>query len=210
MPNWVSNTINVTGDDANLVIQSMLTDDEVDFEKIVPRPDELKHTSSPQEVKDYSEEEYQKALKEAIENPVHKDFISYPPLTRERSERYTKEYGANNWYDWSFNNWGTKWNVNGSYLEGDTVQFDTAWSCPMPIVQALSTRFPKNPIHIQWADEDMGYNVGQATLVNGEVVSENIPEGGSKEAYEIYFNENGNEDEYRYNEETGEYEYIED
>jgi len=64
--------------------------------------------------------------------------------------------GANNWYDWRVNNWGTKWDVDGedSFYTNElkdfdtledgtersvlTLAFDTAWSPPEGIFEELS------------------------------------------------------------------------
>ena len=58
-------------------------------------------------------------------------------LGREEEEKY----GKNNWYHWSINNWGTKWNAVGTRVElnGGSLYytFDTAWDCPREIVNAL-------------------------------------------------------------------------
>ena len=49
-----------------------------------------------------------------------------------------EKYGAATWYGWSIRNWGTKWNAGETViLDRDTIQFDTAWSNPAPIVQKL-------------------------------------------------------------------------
>lgn len=49
------------------------------------------------------------------------------------------------WYNWSIENWGTKWNAyEGSIkIEGDKaiVLFRTAWSVPYPIISAFANRF---------------------------------------------------------------------
>lgn len=81
------------------------------------------------------------------------------------------ESGVVCWYEWSYANWGTKWNAYASDLARFTegvVTFETAWNHPTPVVRALSMRFPEAPIHVQWADEDMGYNVGRYTILAGE------------------------------------------
>jgi len=58
-------------------------------------------------------------------------------LGREEEEKY----GDNNWYRWSIDNWGTKWNAVGTRVElkdGSLYYtFDTAWDCPREIVNAL-------------------------------------------------------------------------
>ena len=98
-------------------------------------------------------------------------------------------YNAPTWYRWCTRNWGTKWNTDeGCKLRDDnTLHFETAWSTPLPVLNALSKKFPSVTFFHQWSDEDLGYNVGQVTLLNGTVIQENIPEGGSKEAYDLAF-----------------------
>ena len=58
-------------------------------------------------------------------------------LGREEEEKY----GKNNWYDWSIENWGTKWNSVDTRVEenGSTLSYNfmTAWDCPREIVNAL-------------------------------------------------------------------------
>jgi hypothetical protein len=57
--------------------------------------------------------------------------------------------------------------------------------------------FPEVTFEVKYADEDFGYNVGEFVLFGGEVVSENIPDGGSVEALEIAMNiQYGTPDEY--------------
>ena len=53
-----------------------------------------------------------------------------------------KKYGAENWYDWACNNWGTKWNSCHTEIiedekDGLTYTFDTAWDCPREVVEKL-------------------------------------------------------------------------
>ena len=69
-------------------------------------------------------------------------------------------YGKNNWYDWSIDNWGTKWNAYSDALdkENNTITFDTAWSCPLLILNALAELCYKHGVCFtgKWADEDCG------------------------------------------------------
>ncbi len=78
--------------------------------------------------------------------------------------------------DWQRDKWGTKWNACEPRhdFEAGTMQFDTAWACPKPVLVELSKRFPDEEITITYADEDIGCNCGTFTLKAGEVVSENI------------------------------------
>lgn len=87
-----------------------------------------------------------------------------------------KLFGSNNWYDWSVTNWGTKWNsydvkyikaIGNEDTYGSTimVKFETAWSPPIPVLEAIA-RLGYEVTHA-WSDEDgdewHGFN-----LINGE------------------------------------------
>lgn len=102
-----------------------------------------------------------------------------------------EKYGADNcWYNWSVNNWGTKWNA---YFQPDkrstedTIFFTTAWNSPIELIHKLSWIFPNVELCLSWADEDFGYNLGEIIFKDGVTVKEYIPEGGSQEAKEMFF-----------------------
>jgi hypothetical protein len=78
------------------------------------------------------------------------------------------------WYVWSNDNWGTKWNaygqdnpVNQSRGNSDPIRFSTAWSTPYPVMVALSAKYPDLTIRVDYADEDAGSNCGFYVLKNG-------------------------------------------
>lgn len=99
-----------------------------------------------------------------------------------------QNYGAPTWYEWSVEHWGTKWNAyDFDYDKDKTIYFNTAWSAPHNILQALSEKYPEVQLEHSWADEDIGYNVGERTYQGGERIYENIPLGGSKEAFDMAF-----------------------
>ena len=81
-------------------------------------------------------------------------------------------YGAPTWYEWRCdgNHWNTKWNSYdaGPYDGGDSITFETAWSAPHPVIQALSEKYPEVMILHRWADEDLGRNCGWAEYEHGE------------------------------------------
>ena len=123
------------------------------------------------------------------------------------------KYGCANWYEWCNKNWGTKWNAYDVYYgeNGDKcVCFNTAWSPVPKIIIELSKKFKDVGMEYSWADEDIGYNVGRLDILNGEVIDEFIPEGGTNEAYELAFDILGCEDMFEYDEEKGTYVYCEE
>lgn len=81
-----------------------------------------------------------------------------------------RKYGYSTWYEWCVANWGTKWNSHSVYIINDNeIEFDTAWSCPVPILVELSNQFKDVEIEVEYADEDIGHNCGTITIKNGEI-----------------------------------------
>ena len=63
--------------------------------------------------------------------------------------------------------------------------FLTAWSAVPNILEAMSRRYPDQTITYRWADEDIGYNVGEKMFRGGKCVGERALVGGSREACEL-------------------------
>lgn len=78
-------------------------------------------------------------------------------------------YGENNWYDWSRKNWGTKWDACESEVTRRTAVFETAWSCPEPVLIELAKKV--GGLLVFYADEDIGSNFGAFFVTKkGQVV----------------------------------------
>jgi hypothetical protein len=90
-----------------------------------------------------------------------------------------EKHGRNNWYDWSIENWGTKWNSCDGYLnEIDETScdksildfsFSTAWACPYKIYSKLAQLYPNLIIEVDYADEDIGNNCGIIMIDKGKM-----------------------------------------
>lgn len=91
-------------------------------------------------------------------------------------------YGENNWYNWSCENWGTKWNAYETEQLGNGVAFLTAWSSPFPVIHKLSEMFPTVEITHYFADEDIGFNCGKFTYIGGEESNDSDFEDGTAES----------------------------
>lgn len=78
--------------------------------------------------------------------------------------------------DFAKEKWGTKWNSSEVVvnLSEGTANFETAWSCPFPILEQLSKNFPETVIDVEYADEDIGSNCGFFSLKNGEYIKKDI------------------------------------
>ena len=95
-------------------------------------------------------------------------------------------YGSDNWYDWSIDNWGTKWNACYSDVSGNTLDFETAWSAPHPVIAKLAELFPDVRFVHEFADEDIGNNCGVFTYENGKLVDEDYRYGDIEFACELW------------------------
>ena len=80
------------------------------------------------------------------------------------------------WYDWAVENWGTKWDLNENPFLFDSISeneisfwFDTAWSPPMGVIEALSEKFYKDHFVLQYLEMGMGF-CGEASFSDGYVV----------------------------------------
>ena len=101
-----------------------------------------------------------------------------------------EKYGCTDWYEFANKFWGTKWNaydieVTRNSEDTVTYQFDTAWACPMLVIEALGEQNPELTISISFADEDLGHNCGEFKIVGSALIEQNMPEGGSDEAYTL-------------------------
>ena len=97
------------------------------------------------------------------------------------------QYGADSWYDWCCENWGTKWNASDTYIIDDNeIEFSTAWSCPVNIFKELSRQFSGVEIVVEFADEDIGSNCGKITFLNGEIEEYIDMDGDTDFALEIW------------------------
>jgi hypothetical protein len=194
MPNHVTNILRFDGNQQRIdellefVSTEKLADDPdnqshlFDFDKIIPRPKELDITSQfitndPDKVrsilekkrKDYNWDMTDEKFEEKVERETD--------LAKVYKSNIEK-YGFRTWYDWSIANWGTKWNCYDVFLLDDnSIEFDTAWSTPQPIIEALSKKFPDIVISVDYADEDIGSNCGQYSYENGELTEEWQPYG---------------------------------
>jgi hypothetical protein len=211
MPNHVTNILTFKGsvkdvEDLRNAIKGTDSDNVdqlIDFSKIIPMPPELMIQSS-------SSVDYGIAVilfREKGDDSKLKPILAYPWV---KAENITKpeqlanylveknradlvegkqalenlnKYGFKDWYSWSVANWGTKWNAYSISEADDCIMFDTAWSTPFPVIEELSSMFPNVQITLEFADEDFGHNCGQIVFLDGDTIDENIPKGGSAEAY---------------------------
>lgn len=155
MPNWVKNDVRIASKQAlKDCIKTERRQGEgweedivfFDFNEVIPMPKELESTS-----KLYPINDKKKSNKELIE-----------------------KYGADNWYDWSVQNWGTKWNTDNCKKTGvNSVEFNTAWDTPEPVMRELSKKYHTR-VEVYYADEDLGNNCGHYVYDDGDIVEDEV------------------------------------
>jgi hypothetical protein len=137
-----------------------------DFNQIFPMPPELENTKSPATVvatQEEADEKNEENRKRFGDSPFGMGRI----LCQAESDDLIKQFGANNWYDWKCDHWGTKWGAYGiGEWNDNTLYFETAWSPPEPIILRLSEMFPEARFTLKFADEGGGF-LGYAVYVAG-------------------------------------------
>lgn len=226
MPNYVRTRLSFEGKEErikelfNLVRTETVNEDDTilfDFNKIIPMPSalDIRYCSVGEQAAEYllyqcgyrTSKDRRIAQMEMLKEKSPEEFDEALKIGQQYL-RNIADYGCATWYKWRIQNWGTKWEAGKIVVNENSVEFDTAWSFPTPIVLRLSELFPDINISYLYADEDCGYNTGRGKIVAGKCKTEEYPQGGSREAYEIYFDTHPDSRKYfLFNDVIGNYEY---
>jgi hypothetical protein len=157
MPNWTANTIRALGtpQDLRAFLEAVKWEDTVfDFNRIIPMPEFLKHTGKGYRVIDGERVESWYVIDANPEAEKVRRFTA-------DEEASLEAIGHFNWYDWSIDHWGTKWNAHDpktaesgiafGYVE---IHFETAWAEPLPVLQKMCAMFPQISFVCTWEYED--------------------------------------------------------
>jgi len=179
MPNWVYNVVTIEGDKETLerIKKDLHTCDKSYIDHVRAKLEKRKPRKS-YDTDDSLKEELDRLLAKPdsdFENEF--DFNSIVPMP-EDSDTFIRHGGVApyektaNWYDWSWEHWGTKWNASDAELEYEDdghlrYVFNTAWSAPEPVIRALSEKYQ---VHVadDFYDEDFGHNCGRFAAKNGK------------------------------------------
>ena len=186
MPNWVTNIIKVEKNIDEFKKRFIDKDGNFDFNKVIPMPKDLEISSGTYSYQYLENEQIKKLITETYNTTdTQKEFVdkvlekvkenNLLPISeleeankREldkvtcQAEGYfnLQRYGYEDWYSWSIDKWGTKWNACHTYIVEDCalyIIFDTAWAMPEFILQEMAKDFDFTCVY---ADEDIGYNLG--------------------------------------------------
>ncbi|GGY87851.1 hypothetical protein [Shewanella fodinae] len=197
MPNHVTNIIEAN----NNVIASMLNEDKlVDFCIIIPCHEDLTLDNT-MGISAAAESAAEMMCNEPVsENDIisqlqllNRSRINAIKMNDHEFEQFVKmmrnkrNHGFYHEMEYARKAWGTKWNAYNQISEENSetmVRFDTAWSHPYPVIEALSKKFPDEVISVKYADEDTGSNCGTYSIKNGEIVEQNIAPSWSEQTDE--------------------------
>ena len=142
MPNWCRNEVSIHGEEQEVAkfVDECFTEVDnqqvLDFDKVLPEPD------------------YDKPKKDGTHNDGVQTKLNAP-------------YEHPDWYTWRNANWGTKWNLvpaKGGSVDGYSVDitkdyinltFDTAWSPPDGIYDAIGDRYPTLDVNWFYREDGM-------------------------------------------------------
>ena len=205
MPNHVTNVLEFecTPERFRRIAESLRSNPDeplgqVDFNTLIPMPESLAIEAGSRGEEGYrAYREFAEAVrsldgagKEALEKAYEHRFRNDPGIWELGKQYYENKerYGATNWYGWCCEHWNTKWNAYECLAvspEDRRLQFLTAWS-PVPgIAEAISKKCPEAIITYRWADEDIGFNVGECVIQDGQCLEDRTPREGSREAFEL-------------------------
>ncbi len=121
MPNWCNNFVSIRGPKESLQKLKEAYDNQEFCNAVIPVPEDLKIVAG------------------SVGDPVEQAKLEAD------TRRNIEVYGYGNWYDFCVNRWGTKWDIGGdggADLDDDgeclTMSFDSAWSPPTGIYEALT------------------------------------------------------------------------
>lgn len=134
MPNWVYNTVQVRGE----------------AEQVGLFKDHIAHFKNA-----YIEDEDKFSFHMFITLPESK-FEEYKTVSGfvGGEQSGDTEY---NWYRWNTKNWHTKWDACEADITDDEygveISFNTAWSPPLPVFEAMAEQFPALSFYFYWEEE---------------------------------------------------------
>jgi len=165
MPNWCYNSLCVSGNkeiladfvSKTLVPCNMSSEEEYDeshrftFNILHPTPKALEGNTSP------------------LRKLEGEDDTQF----KERMAENVRLYGADDWYRWHLDNWGTKWDASSTSVEqldetNFNVQFHTAWSPPIDWFEKIIPMYPQLEFDLIFDEESQDF-CGRMTGIEGEV-----------------------------------------
>lgn len=154
MPNWCSNDMeilftNKLNEKELEKIKEIFPEDKISFKVIIPEPEIMIKCNLNDEIKIKKTKWYHKYKDICSKEQINEVLSNGHYLVKEGGEWIkVKDFEEDvedyktipNWYDWNYENWGTKWDATTYYFEATeshiTISFGTAWGIN---AEAIST-----------------------------------------------------------------------
>ena len=176
MPNWCDNTVYFSVDPKSNDELGQIVDavkkgkNKFSLDAVIPMPEVLKKVERGGATTIFGDKtdmwwkpEYVKNPLDATESIIVRD--PFPddgvvPVPIQMREEWKEKYGADNWYDWAYKNWDTKWDTDPEQIQVRVVrlkdhrptriiyEFETAWGPPYSVYEKLKKMFPY--VDIKW------------------------------------------------------------
>ena len=159
MPNWCANALHIDGPDAARFVEATQVENDTVHNLLgtfLPMPEELRDTTAPPR---------------AENGETEAGFAA-------RTQKLIDTYGAADWYDWAVGHWGTKWDVDADFLDGDkpAFTFETAWAPPEMWLEQVSQQFPEATFTLAYCEAGMAF-AGWVKYRDGGKMEEYVYEG---------------------------------
>jgi hypothetical protein len=175
MPNWVYNTLTISGHYKYVL----------EVKQVMSQPVPV---TKPKEGSLWAAVQGEWAMEETE--------FSFWNVVAPPRDGWGEYFTGETWYNWNITNWGCKWdarNYDGNMLESEllsedhdsnelTYRIETAWSPPIEFVDAMAERFPMCQIELAY-EEEQGWG-GERVYDAGKLFSES--EYGIPESHQDY------------------------
>lgn len=149
-------------------------------------------SGTPEQIEQFVEQMKAVNKKEGEKEISALDFEAVVPMPRVLLDRKSPADDSSiTWYDWSLDNWGTKWNTGEAYVEYETgsttasYNYETAWGPAMNWQEKVIEYFPWLTFEFEWEEPNMNF-CGSMSGASGKVTE--VLEGEISEArYEEIF-----------------------
>ena len=172
MPNWVSNSVRVTGnkEDLQRFAEQAGADYRRKFHELTP--DGLAWVDG-----DVSDQHLSFWNFVRPDESIMDEYWGEEP--RKASIAEALKHESNHWYDWNVRNWGVKWDAKDVYFEdwdGELAyDFETPWSYPEEVIVAMVAQYPTLNFTVRfleeqgWGGEGVGFDGDFAILKEWDI-----------------------------------------
>ena len=101
-------------------------------------------------------------------------------IARKNGDYHLQDGFNSGGYDWCVKNWGTKWGIYSAVLKETKLAgkrskvaytFRSAWSPPLPVINAMSIKFPQLKFKLKYYERGVGFK-GTFEVQAGQVSAE--------------------------------------